>query len=71
LFLICIKLIFYTETTFKSKLFYNLGVWKSKDDISKLRKIEKIFYPNKERQADYEKLIKDWKRAIERFKSWY
>lgn len=53
------------------KFFLFLGLWKSKDEISKFRLTEKIFYPNKKVSAQYEHLIKDWKRAIDRFKNWY
>ncbi|XP_058799685.1 putative glycerol kinase 5 [Phymastichus coffea] len=47
------------------------GIWKNKEDIFKLRQVDKIFYPNKERQAAYEPVIKEWRRAIERFTNWY
>ena len=45
------------------------GFWKSKDEIKKVWKVEKVFSPSmpKEiRDSNYEQ----WKRAIERSKGW-
>ncbi|KAJ8670409.1 hypothetical protein QAD02_001668 [Eretmocerus hayati] len=47
------------------------GIWKSKDDILKIRQVQEVFHPNKERLAEYQNLIQDWRRAVERFKNWY
>ncbi|XP_011502590.1 PREDICTED: putative glycerol kinase 5 [Ceratosolen solmsi marchali] len=47
------------------------GIWKSKEEIMKLRKVEKIFCPNKERQSAYKTTIENWKKAVTRFKDWY
>ncbi|XP_003426922.1 putative glycerol kinase 5 [Nasonia vitripennis] len=47
------------------------GIWKSKDDILKLRRVEKTFYPNMERKASYAKSFENWKKAVERVKDWY
>ncbi|XP_014212475.1 putative glycerol kinase 5 [Copidosoma floridanum] len=47
------------------------GIWRNKQDILKLRKVERVFTPSKKRRGDYEKVIKEWKRAVEKFKDWY
>lgn len=46
-------------------------MWSSRDELIKLRKIEKIFVP---RPDQYEKCIAKlhfWERAVDRFRGWY
>ncbi|KAF3429544.1 hypothetical protein E2986_00709 [Frieseomelitta varia] len=47
------------------------GVWKSKEDIYKLRKIQKIFKPNVENMLRYRLMMIQWKQALQRFGRWY
>lgn len=49
----------------------NKGVWSSRDELIKLRKVERTFVPN---EGNYERCItkmKCWERAVVRFKGWY
>lgn len=49
----------------------NCGIWKEKNDMVKMRKIERVFYPNlKAREKKLKKMF-DWERAVDRFKGWY
>ncbi|KAK9310819.1 hypothetical protein QLX08_000104 [Tetragonisca angustula] len=47
------------------------GVWKSKEDVHKLRKIEKTFKPNVENMMRYRLMMNQWKQALQRFGRWY
>ncbi|XP_047355691.1 putative glycerol kinase 5 isoform X1 [Vespa velutina] len=47
------------------------GIWKTKEELKHLRKIDKIFKPNKSSQLCYQNTIAQWKRAVDRFKNWY
>ncbi|KAK2576501.1 hypothetical protein KPH14_005824 [Odynerus spinipes] len=47
------------------------GIWKSKEELKNLRKVEKTFTPNKYSRSHYEQIISQWKRAVDRFKDWY
>ncbi|XP_068975832.1 glycerol kinase 5 isoform X1 [Bombus flavifrons] len=47
------------------------GVWKNREDVQKLRKIARIFHPNKENMIHYQPIIAQWKQALERFGRWY
>lgn len=47
------------------------GIWKSRDELVKLRKIDRIFIPHKDRHLASKKTLESWKRAVERFKGWY
>ncbi|XP_016911627.1 putative glycerol kinase 5 [Apis cerana] len=47
------------------------GVWKSKENIFKLRKVETIFMPNSENRERYRPIIAEWKRALQRLGKWY
>ncbi|XP_014238398.1 putative glycerol kinase 5 [Trichogramma pretiosum] len=47
------------------------GIWSDKEDITKLRKVERVFVPNKEVRAVYENVYRDWKMAVQRFIDWY
>lgn len=49
----------------------NTGIWHSRDELIKLRKVERTFVPN---PTSYEKAMekmKHWERAVGRFKGWY
>ncbi|XP_011296674.1 putative glycerol kinase 5 [Fopius arisanus] len=47
------------------------GIWKSKEEIRELRKVQTVFEPNKSRGILYQSTINQWKRAIDRFRNWY
>lgn len=47
------------------------GVWQSKEELTKVWRIDKKFTPNAENQTRYLPIIAQWKRAIERFGKWY
>ncbi|XP_043671784.1 putative glycerol kinase 5 [Vespula pensylvanica] len=47
------------------------GIWRNKEELIHLRKIDKVFKPNKKSQLSYENVIAQWKRAVDRFKDWY
>lgn len=49
----------------------NTGVWQERDDLTKLRKVEKTFEPRKNKHEKAIAKMKSWERAIERFKGWY
>ncbi|XP_015118060.1 putative glycerol kinase 5 [Diachasma alloeum] len=46
-------------------------IWKSKEEMRKLRKIQTVFEPNKSRRLSYQATINQWKRAMDRFRNWY
>jgi len=46
-----------------------VGLWKNKDEIEKIREVDKIFTPNMSREKA-EKLYSGWKRAVERSRNW-
>ena len=46
-----------------------VGYWKSKEDIVKLRKIDRIFSPSMEEEYR-KKLYRKWKKAVERSLKW-
>jgi len=45
------------------------GVWKSTEEISNFRKVDRIFYPKID-PKERDRLYDDWKRAIERSLGW-
>lgn len=47
------------------------GIWKNKEELKHLRKVDKIFKPNKQSKPHYVEIISQWKRAVDRFKDWY
>ncbi|CAL1676357.1 unnamed protein product [Lasius platythorax] len=47
------------------------GLWKSRDEVSMLRQVDRIFKPNEESRSSYQHAFSQWKRAMERFKNWY
>lgn len=48
-----------------------LGIWSSRDELTKLRKVEKTFVPNIGNYNRVSSRMKNWERALERFKQWY
>lgn len=49
----------------------NLGVWKNRDELIKLRDVDRIFIPNENNYTNASEKLKCWERAVERFKGWY
>ncbi|XP_034935430.1 putative glycerol kinase 5 isoform X2 [Chelonus insularis] len=47
------------------------GIWNDKKELYNLRQIKTIFKPNETRKNEYQSVINQWKRAVERFKNWY
>ncbi|XP_011881033.1 PREDICTED: putative glycerol kinase 5 [Vollenhovia emeryi] len=47
------------------------GIWKNREELFELRKIDRIFKPSEESQLYYQYALSQWKRAVERFKNWY
>lgn len=48
------------------------GVWKSRTELVKMRKIDKVFIPADDNEAERVKSrMESWERALERFKHWY
>jgi len=47
-----------------------VGFWKNMDDIKQQWQVDRIFDPASDSDQT-RKLIKDWKRAVERSKHWY
>ncbi|XP_011150642.1 putative glycerol kinase 5 isoform X2 [Harpegnathos saltator] len=47
------------------------GLWNSREEISQLQQMKKIFKPNKDICISYKNTIDQWKRAVDRFKNWY
>ncbi|XP_049960923.1 putative glycerol kinase 5 isoform X1 [Schistocerca serialis cubense] len=47
------------------------GVWKSKNDLCKLRKVRDVFEPRQEVRRRYESTLARWRDAMERFLDWY
>uniref|UniRef100_A0A1B6KQ55 Glycerol kinase 5 n=1 Tax=Graphocephala atropunctata TaxID=36148 RepID=A0A1B6KQ55_9HEMI len=46
------------------------GIWKDKQEVVKLRKVEVCFTPKEKNEMTEEK-VKEWARALERFLHWY
>lgn len=47
------------------------GVWESKEDLCRLRKLKDVCHPRADVKKDYEKTVERWTQAVERFLSWY
>lgn len=47
------------------------GVWKSRAQLTKLRKIDRVFAPDNMNSAILRKRMSLWEKALERFKGWY
>lgn len=48
-----------------------VGIWKSRDELIKLRKVERVFVPNENIHERCTMKMKNWERAVGRFKGWY
>lgn len=48
-----------------------VGIWKSKEELIKLRKGAKIFEPQPNRLQDYKGTLAEWERAMKRTLGWY
>lgn len=48
-----------------------VGIWNSRDELIKLRKIERVFVPNEGVHERSMIKMKNWERAVGRFKGWY
>jgi glycerol kinase len=62
-----------TETTALGAAYLaglGIGFWKDLDDIKQQWQVDNIFVPVLDTDAS-RKLIRDWKRAVERSKHWY
>lgn len=49
------------------------GMYQNLQELNKYRKVEKVYQPDQEeikRNGGYEKLIKNWERALNRFLNW-
>lgn len=49
----------------------NVGVWKDRDELLRLRKVEKIFVPRPEINSKCLGTLREWEKACNRFKGWY
>lgn len=47
------------------------GLWKDKEEILKLRKIERSFKPRGNGEKSEEELMQIWSKALGRFLGWY
>jgi glycerol kinase len=47
-----------------------VSYWKNMDEIKRQWQMDKTFEPNKD-TIQIKKIIKDWKKAVERSKHWY
>lgn len=47
------------------------GVWKSRSEMVRMRKIDRVFRPNEENAERVVKRMESWEKALERFKGWY
>lgn len=48
-----------------------IGIWSSRDELVKLRKVERVFVPNESVYERSMNKMKNWERAVNRFKGWY
>ncbi|XP_058832742.1 putative glycerol kinase 5 [Topomyia yanbarensis] len=49
----------------------NVGIWRNKQELIHIRKIERIFQPNAANKRHCMISMQSWERAVERFKRWY
>lgn len=47
------------------------GVWSSRDELIKLRKIDRTFIPRPEQHEKCLARLRLWEKAVDRFKGWY
>lgn len=49
----------------------NLGVWSSREELVKLRRVERTFVPRTNEHEKSVAKLRLWERAVERFRGWY
>lgn len=49
----------------------HLGIWKSKEELLSLRKIERVFNPRASVKAHYLPILSRWEDAVKRMSGWY
>lgn len=54
-----------------NQIFYWPGVWSSRDELQKLRRIERTFVPRTHEHEKSVAKLRLWERAVERFRGWY
>lgn len=47
------------------------GIWENRQELCKLRQVDKVFQPDIKRGRNYLSVVSQWKRAVQRFKNWY
>ncbi|KAK0080950.1 hypothetical protein PV325_013050, partial [Microctonus aethiopoides] len=47
------------------------GIWHDREELRKLKCSGSLFEPNKIRNKEYQPIMNQWKRAVERFRNWY
>ncbi|XP_057324048.1 putative glycerol kinase 5 [Microplitis mediator] len=47
------------------------GIWENRQELCKLRQVDKVFQPDIKRASNYLSVVSQWKRAVQRFKNWY
>ncbi|KAJ8717914.1 hypothetical protein PYW07_005844 [Mythimna separata] len=50
---------------------YKIGIWKSKEELKKLRKIDRVFAPRTQVKKAYEVTFARWQDAVKRMCGWY
>lgn len=49
----------------------NVGLWGSREEVMRLRQIDRVFEPNVKEQKKIRGRMELWEKALERFKGWY
>ncbi|KAG8041727.1 hypothetical protein G9C98_007031 [Cotesia typhae] len=47
------------------------GIWETREELCKLRQVDRVFQPDIKRGKNYLSVIHQWKLAVQRFKNWY
>lgn len=48
-----------------------LGVWSGKEELRRLRRVEREFVPNPNNQRAYAPELERWEKAVQRFLAWH
>jgi glycerol kinase len=48
----------------------NTDIWKSREDLERYYKVEKVFLPKVEEEESVHKSFLEWENALERFLGW-
>jgi glycerol kinase len=48
-----------------------LGVWSGKEELRRLRRVEREFMPNPNSQRAYAPELERWEKAVQRFLAWH